>query len=70
MIDKNRIGEAIEDHLKGHIALHKANVEVYMSNLIGIGDHSNIMETIEKELAKISEYEGMLSALRSCFIDK
>ena len=59
------IGKGIEQHLEGHIALHKANIEVYMQNSVGIGDHPNIMEAVEKELAEISKYEGMLSVLKS-----
>ena len=36
-----------------------------MQNSVGIGDHPNIMEAVEKELAEISKYEGMLSVLKS-----
>ncbi len=69
-MNRDKIGEAIEKHLQGQVALHKANVEVYMTNVVGIGDHPNIMEAIEKELSEISKYEGMLSALRSIFINE
>lgn len=62
---KSIIGKGIEQHLLGHVALHRANIEVYMQNSVGIGDHPNIMEAVEKELAEISKYEGMLSVLKS-----
>ena len=59
------IGKGIEKHLEGHIELHRANIQVYMENSVGIGDHPNIMEAVEKELAEISKYEGVLSVLKS-----
>ena len=62
---KEKIGEAIEKHLEGHVALHKANIEIYLANVVGIGDHPNVMETIEKELEQVSKYEGQLAVLRN-----
>ena len=50
---KNTI-EAIRDHAKGHIAKHRMNVEIYLKNASGIGEHPDVLESIEKEL-KISE---------------
>ena len=38
---------ATRSHLAGQINKHLANVEVYMNNTIGIGEHSDIVETIE-----------------------
>ena len=62
---KEKIGEAIEKHLEGHVALHIANIEVYLANVVGIGDHPNVMEAIEKELEQVSKYEGQLAVLRN-----
>ncbi len=64
MIVKELIGSAIQQHLMGKVALHRANIEVYMTNVVGIGDHPNIMEAVEKELEEIAKYEGMLQSLR------
>jgi len=34
-------------HAKGHVDKHIANVEVYLANPAGIGEHSDIIEAIE-----------------------
>lgn len=55
-------------HAEGHIEKHKANVEVYLENPAGIGDHSDVLEAIEKELAVISEYEDQLEIIQKYFL--
>lgn len=54
---------AIEAHLEGCIKLHEANIEVYLTNPAGIGEHSDIVEAIESELGKIAECSDKLEAL-------
>jgi len=58
---------AIEDHAKGHIAKHKMNVEVYLKNAAGVGEHPDIIEAIEKELKIIAEYDDQLSVINKYF---
>ena len=52
---KKQLIEALISHAKGQIAKHKANVEVYMNSTTGIGEHSDIVETLEKELDHIAK---------------
>ena len=40
----------IKKHAEGHIAKHKANVEVLLQKTAGIAEHPDTLETIEKEL--------------------
>jgi hypothetical protein len=61
---------AIEDHAKGHIAKHKMNVEVYLKNAAGVGEHPDIIEAIEKELKVIDEYDDQLSVINKYFKTK
>ena len=61
---------AIEDHAKGHIAKHKMNVEVYLKNAAGVGEHPDIIEAIEKELKVIAEYDDQLSVINKYFKTK
>ena len=51
-------------HAEGHIEKHCANIEIYLTNPAGIGEHSDILEAIEKELAVIAEYEDQISIIR------
>ena len=51
------------NYLKGKIQYHEANVQVFLSNPTGIGEHPDIMECIESELGKIAEYKEKLDVL-------
>ena len=46
---------------------HRINVEVLLENHVGVAEHPDIMETIEKEIGIIAEYEDKLSVLRKYF---
>ena len=59
--------EAVRTHAMGHINKHKANVEVYLHNPAGIGEHSDIIESIEIELKAMAEYEDQLEMLDKYF---
>ena len=59
--------DAQTSYLVGGINKHKANIEVYMNNTIGIGEHSDIIETIELELEKRSNYHDKLEMLVKYF---
>ena len=64
---KKQLIEALISHAKGQIAKHKANVEVYMNSTTGIGEHSDIVETLEKELDNIAKYEDQLDVINKYF---
>ena len=46
--------EAIKKHAEGHIAKHKTNIEVYLNQSVGIGEHSDIVEAVIAELDKMA----------------
>ena len=41
--------EALKKHAEGHIEKHRANVEVLMQKPVGVAEHPDTLETIEKE---------------------
>ena len=45
---REQLIKALLAHAQGDIAKHKANIEVYLANPVGIGEHSNIVEAIER----------------------
>ena len=45
---------ALKSYYVGNINRHIANVEVYLRMTVGIGEHSDIQETIDKEIEKIT----------------
>lgn len=60
---------ALRSHAKGHIDKHLANIEVYLANPVGVGEHSDIVDTIEKELKIVAEYDDILEMI-SKYLDK
>lgn len=54
-------------HAQAEIELHKANISVYMDKVVGIGEHSDIIETIQKELDKMAAAHDRLEMLEKYF---
>ena len=61
---------ALLAHAQGDIQKHKMNVEVYLTNPVGIGEHSNVMEAIEEELNMIAKYEDQITVIKKHFLLK
>ena len=60
---RNKLLEATRKHAEGHVAKHVANVEVYLTHSVGIGEHSDIIEAIELELEHIAKYQDQIEIL-------
>ena len=56
--------QAVQKYAEGMIAVHKTNVEVYMANPAGIGEHSDITEAVIEELKRIAEYDDVLEVTK------
>ena len=54
---------ALKTKLLGQMNGHIANIEVMMTNPVGVGDHPTIIDTIEKELGALEESNGRLNVL-------
>ena len=61
---REQILNALIAHAKGDIEKHKANVEVYLTNPAGIGEHSDILEAIEQELDMIAKYMDQIEVIQ------
>lgn len=59
--------DAARQHAKAHIEKHRLNVEVYLQHPVGVGEHSDIMDAIEKELDHMAQYEDHLEILNKYF---
>jgi hypothetical protein len=59
--------DSVRKHAMAHIEKHRVNIEVYLRNPAGIGEHSDIMDAIEKEIAHMAEYEDHLEILNKYF---
>ena len=54
--------DALIKKLEGEIAVAEANVSVYLQNPAGIGEHSDIVESIETEIGKMAEAQDKIEA--------
>ena len=59
--------KAVRKHAEAHIEKHRMNIEVYLTHPVGVGEHSDIMDAIEKELAHMAEYEDHLEIIDKYF---
>ena len=64
---RDQLVNALLAHAKGDIAKHVANVEVYLTNPAGIGEHSDITEAIETELNIIAKYQDQIDVINKYF---
>ena len=67
---REQLIKALLSHAQGDINKHVANVEVYLTNPAGIGEHSDITEAIESELNIIANYHDQIEVLQKYFIKK
>ena len=59
--------KASQLHFKAHIQKHKVNVENLLENSVGVAEHPDIMDSVEKELEIMAEYEDKLEILNKYF---
>tara|TARA_Y100001951_G_scaffold100991_1_gene105209 strand:+ start:621 stop:827 length:207 start_codon:yes stop_codon:yes gene_type:complete len=64
---REQLIKALLAHAQGDIQKHVANVEVYLNNPAGIGEHSNIVEAIEQELDIIAKYHDQVEVINKYF---
>jgi len=61
---KDQLLNAMRLNIEGKMALHKANIEIYLNNPTGIGEHSSVMESIEHQMDQLAKYEGIASTMQ------
>ena len=64
---REKMISALLAHAQGDIQKHKMNVEVYLTNPVGIGEHSDITEAIETELNIIAKYQDQIDVINKYF---
>lgn len=61
--------DTIKSHAKGHLDKHIANVEMLLEKGVGVPNHTDFIDAIEKELDEIAKYHDQLEVLEK-YIDK
>ena len=64
---KNRMVVALMQDCHANIQKAECNVYAFLENPVGVGDHPNIMETIQGQLDIISQNKDRLTILESTF---
>lgn len=59
--------QAVRAHASGHIQKHKANVEVFLANAVGVAEHPDIIDSIEKELDEMARYNDQVEMIDKYF---
>tara|TARA_Y200000002_G_C22500625_1_gene586993 strand:+ start:62 stop:265 length:204 start_codon:yes stop_codon:yes gene_type:complete len=61
---REKMIQALKAHATGHIKKHTMNVEVYLTNPVGIGEHPDVIDAVEKELDEIARYHDQLEVIK------
>ena len=62
---KRAMLEALEKKYEAIIAEADATINVYLSNSVGIGEHPQFIEEIDKQVQKIADAQEKLQVLKS-----
>ena len=60
---RDQLIKALLTHAQGEIAMHKANVEIYLTNPVGIGEHPDVTQAIQEEIDKISRWHDQIEVI-------
>ena len=60
---RSQLIKALLAHAQGDLQKHLANVEIYLQNPVGIGEHSNVMEAIEHEINEAAKYQDQIAII-------
>jgi hypothetical protein len=64
-----KIVEALSADAQGNIAKAKANVEVYLHQPVGIGEHPDVLAAIQDQLDIIAHEEERLEVIQKHFTE-
>ena len=62
---KKMILDALEKKYDAEIAEADATIKVYLENPVGIGEHPQIVEEVDKQIAKICRNKEKLEELKN-----
>ena len=57
-------------YYNGLIAKHQQNVEIYLNQPVGIGEHSDVMAAIDTEINAIAQAHEKIGIIESYFLGR
>jgi hypothetical protein len=67
---KVQIVKALIIKYEGEIAEAKANIEIYLHNPAGTGEHPDVLDAINSQIVKIAAAEENIQVLQKHFVDQ
>ena len=64
---RNEILKALKASSEGNIEKARLNIEIYLKNPVGIGDHPDVLSAIIDQFYLISKEEERISVLQKYF---
>ncbi len=59
--------DALRKKYEGEIAAAKANINVYVTNPVGIGEHPNLVAAVDSEVEKLADATDKLNILMKTY---
>ena len=70
MLIKSVLLDALEARYEAEVSAAHAIIKVYLENPVGIGEHPQHLDELDKQLGKIAEAEDKLKALEDFQLDR
>ena len=67
---RNALLDALRDRYEADISAAHATIKIYLENPVGIGEHPQHLEELDKLIDKIAQAEEKLDALESFYIPR
>ena len=67
---RNAILDALEARYEAQVAEADATIKIYLENPVGIGEHPQHIDEIDKQLQKIAEADEKLKALEDFRLER
>jgi predicted transcriptional regulator len=67
---RNAILDALEARYEAQVSEADAIIKIYLENSVGIGEHPQHIEEIDKQLQKIAEADEKLKALEDYRLER
>ena len=67
---RNAILDALEARYEAQIAEADATIKIYLENSVGIGEHPQHIDEVDKQLQKIAEADEKLKALEDYRLER
>ena len=57
------------NYYQGLICKHQQNVEIYLNQPVGIGEHSDVMSAIENDIVEIAKSHDHIEVINHYFLN-